>query len=867
MKTKGLSITVIAFALVAVCAVVAACLLTGGIFIESKPISTENQFQAITRTNADASQSLISLIERQQRLAEETLKTQIDQNLQISLQSLTNKVRGDFETYINMSQQLALTSATEKLNLDRKQRNGDSEAIWPSRQPFQVQYVLVSDPKDTEMFIVAVSELPDYSLAQSPPIFTLDDRITPEILAGLEQTIADLEALGEESGNFASDEAEFPVPDSLEKLEDIADADDADADIAVDAVDAVDAVEPSAEELETREFLKDLTFQIVQQNRDVASAWLCWEPKAFSLYAVDRFSALSRRAGTALIATDEFPNPDTAPAYINAIQAGRTVISEPNRQGGVHVISISTPIRHRFQSLGVSGIDIQTDTLSESLREVLRGNPLLQNGIQTGGRAYLLSPEGQIAASSDPNAIIGSRNVPVDGRTETSLESQFSLLGQRWEIRLVMPKNVADGSMRRFQDRAMEQTQLVQKNSTDFTRALTDLQQGLLKDETAQLRSLDGRYRYTLITVLASIFVVAYIWQRSLTKQSQYEIHIREQILESLASPILLYDEDTRKSIQNKAARDRNIDVIDSSIKALGKRSSNVEKEKIADGLYEVRTSRLTDAKQRDVGVMQVFTDITLQTTIQNQLHEAEQIVKQAQHETEGIVSATNSLQQGMQQSSGQISEVTERIARTNELTESNGKNASEASRFTKDAVNAASNGQKQMSDMVGSMNDICKMSEQMKKVIKTIDEIAFQTNLLALNAAVEAARAGTHGKGFAVVAEEVRNLASRSAKAAKETATLIESSNTQILGGASIANQTAAALDEITHLIDGATKLVSQIEATSTEQLSQMQGISQGLGQASGLVHRSGQEASDAASASQQLAESIQRLGACCRV
>ena len=93
--------------------------------------------------------------------------------------------------------------------------------------------------------------------------------------------------------------------------------------------------------------------------------------------------------------------------------------------------------------------------------------------------------------------------------------------------------------------------------------------------------------------------------------------------------------------------------------------------------------------------------------------------------------------------------------------------------RFTQNTIQEASKGQKQMKNMVGSMTDICKMSEQMKKVMKTIDEIAFHTNLLALNAAVEAARAGQHGKGFTVVAEEVRNLAARSAKAAKETAAL----------------------------------------------------------------------------------------------
>jgi methyl-accepting chemotaxis protein len=96
------------------------------------------------------------------------------------------------------------------------------------------------------------------------------------------------------------------------------------------------------------------------------------------------------------------------------------------------------------------------------------------------------------------------------------------------------------------------------------------------------------------------------------------------------------------------------------------------------------------------------------------------------------------------------------------------------------------------MSKMVVSMQEISKASASTQDVIKTIESIAFQTNLLALNAAVEAARAGTHGKGFAVVAEEVRNLASRSAKAAHETATLLAGSNQQIQSGVEIADQTS---------------------------------------------------------------------------
>jgi len=347
-----------------------------------------------------------------------------------------------------------------------------------------------------------------------------------------------------------------------------------------------------------------------------------------------------------------------------------------------------------------------------------------------------------------------------------------------------------------------------------------------------------------------------------LTVRSDWHENIQQQIIDSLVSPVLLVDTDAKAAVKNRAAADKKVSVIDSYIKTLDQRQNTVGIEKFGSVQCEVRTSRLTDVKKNRIGAVQTFTDITAQTTAAQQLQEVSRIAGQAQSEMSGIVSTADTLQQGIGQSASQISDVSGKIAKTNELTESNGRNASEASRFTKDAVQAASKGQKQMKDMVGSMNDICKMSEQMKKVIKTIDEIAFQTNLLALNAAVEAARAGQHGKGFAVVAEEVRNLASRSAKAAKETAELIETSNTQILGGAGIANQTASALDEITQLIGSATELVANIEATSADQLAQVKDISQGLSQVEYLTQQSSQATAEAVSASQQLAGIVQQLG-----
>ncbi len=176
------------------------------------------------------------------------------------------------------------------------------------------------------------------------------------------------------------------------------------------------------------------------------------------------------------------------------------------------------------------------------------------------------------------------------------------------------------------------------------------------------------------------------------------------------------------------------------------------------------------------------------------------------------LAQSSEQLAHGTVEDSGKISEMVQRLQEVREQTRDNANNAKEADAIASAARMSAQTGKDKMTEMMSSMSEITHGAQEIRKIIRVIDDIAFQTNLLALNAAVEAARAGTHGKGFAVVAEEVRNLASRSAKAAQETAALIEQSIHQVEAGSHVADQTAESLNLIAEQAEQVNALVAKI-------------------------------------------------------
>jgi methyl-accepting chemotaxis protein len=228
------------------------------------------------------------------------------------------------------------------------------------------------------------------------------------------------------------------------------------------------------------------------------------------------------------------------------------------------------------------------------------------------------------------------------------------------------------------------------------------------------------------------------------------------------------------------------------------------------------------------------------------------------------ISSGSQALARGSSEQASSLEEVASSLQEMASMTKQNAASAKEARSMSDGASTSSEKGVASMHRLSEAIDKIKASSDATARIVKTIDEIAFQTNLLALNAAVEAARAGDAGRGFAVVAEEVRNLAMRSAEAAKNTATLIAESVRNAEGGVSINHEVLQNLEEINEQVRKVSDVMAEIAAASDQQTQGVDQVSNAVEQMNQITQQTAANAEESAGAAKELsgqAEDLQHM------
>ena len=380
--------------------------------------------------------------------------------------------------------------------------------------------------------------------------------------------------------------------------------------------------------------------------------------------------------------------------------------------------------------------------------------------------------------------------------------------------------------------------------------ALGDLRQNIDIDQKDEVGNLANAFRKIISAQKSKAEVAEQIAQDNLAVQVEVASE-SDTLGNALASMI--------DSLRNKNARieeaaqeaKQNTNFLEEAGPVLQSAAAK-DFTKVIDGSYDGGLKELKDNINKTVEVLN------------ESLSQVSEAVDQVSSASNQISSGSQSLAQGANEQASSLEEISSSLEEMASMTRQNADNANQANTLSGTARESAVKGSEQMQSMTEAINKIKSSSDETAKIVKTIDEIAFQTNLLALNAAVEAARAGEAGKGFAVVAEEVRNLAQRSAEAAKNTAELIEGAVKNADEGVAITDEVAGVLNEI---VEGASKvndLVAEISAAAGEQSQGIEQVNTAVSQMDQLTQQNASNSEESASAAEELngqAEELNRM------
>jgi len=517
--------------------------------------------------------------------------------------------------------------------------------------------------------------------------------------------------------------------------------------------------------------------------------------------------------------------------YANVIENKAKDVTQPHNQNGVMVVSVAAPIIYRDEIYGV----IRADIVIESFK----------NSIVIGNRYSTIN--GRVI--DDNNRIIfdyeNSDNV---GKTL---------------IDVVLNEGELEHLQSFIENGEQFETEVADKDGEKYTKFYTPIDAGgEIWWSVSSLSSKDANkvvFKTGVMLVLFSVIALIII------------ILIIMPVLHKLLSPIKDVAEAANSII--KGNLDINIKVksedeigavlLDFQKMSEGLKSIIYDINYILSEMSKGNFNIHSNFKEGYIGDYSLLLEsiIGIKSRLSEMLTQIDTASEQVSNGSDQIAAGAQALSQGATEQASTIEQLAANISELSEQVSTNAQSASNASKradFVGIEVHTSS---QRMSEMLNAMANITDKSNQIKNIIKAIEDVAFQTNILALNAAVEAARAGEAGKGFAVVADEVRNLANKASQASKNTASLIQESIVAVNNGSKIADETAKSLEAVINGIVEVAKSIDEISRASNSQADALSQITQGIDQVSSVIQTNSATAQESAAASVELSSQAQKL------
>lgn len=583
---------------------------------------------------------------------------------------------------------------------------------------------------------------------------------------------------------------------------------------------------------DAEQFITETARNTAVINSDIAGMGIMFEPYKFQQDIRDYAMYIDENNTTGEIEPyGAYETYNTQVFYQEAASTKKAIVTEPYDFNGIKMISYAAPILSGTELQGV----VMADVSIENFAKIDSTNAKYPSMFAT-----ILDDEGDIIYDSKNLANTGT-NIATFTPDQKELEIMKTGMAGGKEFTMVTTSKTGLQHTRFF-------TPINAAGTTWWS--LTALETSDIFRTVNQTLSLLSVLSVAALVLL--IFVTVIVLKRMLNPMQPVVLAAQSISQGNLDVSVASHTEDEIGALASSfgSMSDTLKKMVDDVSYLLGEMS---------DGNFNIRTK----AEESYVGAFESFllSIRKLNHTLSNTLSQINQSADQVASGSEQVSSGAQALSQGATEQASSIQELAATINEISTQIQQTSVNAAKAKQETALAGDDSQQCNLQMQEMISAINDISNSSNEIGKIIKTIEDIAFQTNILALNAAVEAARAGQAGKGFAVVADEVRNLASKSAEASKNTALLIENSIHAVEKGTSIASDTAKSLDTVVQRTQSISNLVDQIAVDASTQASAIAQVTAGVDQISSVIQTNSATAEESAAASEELSGQSQML------